>query len=108
MTFSAGLARGAPVTCAWLQPQAAHFSTPSMLRAASVRQNSRGLSKPGENTLVARPRRRNVTANESDAKAILPEPRSVKKQFPISDGCQDCENDRNRGQQLLAKGFAYS
>jgi hypothetical protein len=61
-----------------------HFSTVSLLRAASARQTARGLRKPGKKTIDARPRRRKVTTSEPDAEAILPEPRSVKKQIPIN------------------------
>ena len=84
MTFSAGLARGSAVGCAPVRPPATHFSTVSVLRAASARQTARGLRKPGKKTIDARSRRRKVITSEPDTKAIIPEPRSVKKRIPIN------------------------
>jgi hypothetical protein len=42
------------------------------------------IRKPGKKTIDARPCWRKVTTSEPDAKAILPEPRSGKKQIPVS------------------------
>jgi hypothetical protein len=51
--------------------------------AAPARQTARGLRKPpAKKTIDARPRQRKVTTSERDEKAILHEPRSVKKQIP--------------------------
>ena len=49
-------------------------------RAASKKQ----IPISSKTVLDARRRRRRIAKNEPDAKAILPEPRSVKKQIPIS------------------------
>jgi len=57
-----------------------HFPAPG----SAARQTARGLRKPGKKTIDARSCRRKVTPSEPDAKAILLEPRNVKKQMPIN------------------------
>jgi hypothetical protein len=71
-----------PVECAPQRPPSAHFSPPNLPRAAATGQKGAPLPqqpKKPKTVLDARRRRRRIAKNEPDAKAILPEPRSVKK-----------------------------
>jgi hypothetical protein len=86
--FSAG---GVPAARWWGVPRCGHrqptFPRPSCSGQPPRGKTHTGFQNPAEKTqrkLVASPRRHNVTLNEHDAKAILPEPRSVKKQLPIN------------------------
>ena len=68
----------------------AAFSRPSRLRSSAGRQNPRGLSQSRLKTLkklATRPQRCKFSPNEHDAKAILPEPRSVKKAIGYQGRC---------------------
>ena len=68
-----------PVGCAPRWSPVARFPTVSWRRAALARQNRRELAKATEAILANGPLRGKITANEPDAKAIRPEPRSVQK-----------------------------
>src|SRR5436305_1351813 len=73
---------GTLVECAQREPPPAQISPPNLPRAAAPGQTIRPCHrrpKKAEKVLAARRQRRRIGKNEPDAKAILPEPRSVKK-----------------------------
>jgi hypothetical protein len=79
---------GAPLGSAPQQPQAGHFPhgihAPGSPRAGKTGAPFPDSAKSPKNVLDAGSHTYKLAGNEPDAKAILPEPRSVKKQFPIS------------------------